>query len=403
MPELGESPAASVSTRDRPPRSDFLAFGAPLIGEEEIAEVIDTLRSGWIGFGPKSIRLEADFARYVGTTQAVSVNSCTAGLHLALIAAGIRPGDEVITTPLTFVASANVIEHVGAIPVFVDVDLKTQNIDPEQIVAAISPRTRALMPVHMAGRPCDMDAIGALARQHGLTVIEDAAHATEAAWRGQKIGSISRFTAFSFYATKNLTTAEGGMVTTQDAAAADRMRLLRLHGIDKDAWKRYSAQGLEGYDMVEPGFKYNMTDLQASLGLHQLARLERNLVIRERHWRAYDEAFATLAAIETPAPASKDERHARHLYTILLRLDRLAIDRQRFIAELRARRIGSGIHFRPVHLHSYYRTKYRLGEGSFPNAESIGARTASLPLSARLSDDDVQDVIAAVSEIARRF
>lgn len=402
VPQPGESLAASASTTDRSPRQEFLVFGAPLIGEEEIAEVVDTLRSGWIGFGPKSLRLEADFARYARSTQAVSVNSCTAGLHLALIAAGIRPGDEVITTPLTFVASANVIEHAGATPVFVDVDLRTQNIDPERIAAAMSPRTRAVLPVHMAGRPCDMDAIGALAEQHGLTVIEDAAHATEAAWRGRKIGSISRFTAFSFYATKNLTTAEGGMVTTNDAAAADRMRILRLHGIDKDAWKRYSGDGSESYDMVEPGFKYNMTDLQASLGLHQLARLERNLTIRERHWRTYDEAFASVPAIETPAPDRPEERHARHLYTILLDPDRLAIDRRRFIGELRARRIGSGIHFRPVHLQSYYREKYRLGPGSFPNAERIGSRTVSLPLSAKLSDDDVRDVIAAVREIVDR-
>jgi len=384
-------------------RKDFLVFGAPLIGEEEIAEVVDTLRSGWIGFGPKSLRFEADFARYVGAPHAVSVGSCTAGLHLALIASGVGEGDEVITTPLTFPATANVIEHVGARPVFVDVDLATQNIDPERIPGAITPRTRALMVVHMAGRPCDMDAIGRIAQRHGLTVIEDAAHAVEAFWKEKKIGSVSRFSVFSFYATKNLTTAEGGMITTADAAAAEQLRVLRLHGISRDAWKRYSAEGVTNYDTVAAGYKYNLTDLQASLGLHQLARIEDNLAIRERHWRAYDDAFAGIDALEIPAPARPPERHARHLYTLLIRPERLTIDRERFREELRARRIGTGVHFTAVHLHGYYRQKYGYVAGSFPNAEAIGSRTISLPLSAKLTDEDAADVVAAVQDVVATF
>lgn len=383
----------------QPVRDPFLIFGAPLIGEEEIAEVTDTLRSGWIGFGPKCLRFEEEFAQYAGVKHAISVGSCTAGLHLALIAAGVGPGDEVITTPLTFAATANVIEHVGALPVFVDVDRATQNIDPCLIEAAITPRTRAIMPVHMAGRPCDMDIISDIAERRGLRVIEDAAHAIESWWRDKKIGSISTFTVFSFYATKNLTTAEGGMLTTNDDAIAERLRLIRLHGISKDAWKRYSDAGFSPYETLEPGYKYNLTDLQASLGLHQLARVEDNLAVREQHWSAYDRAFAGVPGIEIPAPVNTEERHARHLYTILLQPDKLTIDRQQFLDALRAENIGTGIHFTPVHLHAFYRQKYDYRPGDFPNAETIGGQTVSLPLSAKLTDEDVQDVIAAVRKV----
>lgn len=387
----------------QPAREQFLVFGAPFIGEEEIAEVTDTLRSGWIGFGPKCLRFEEQFAGYVHAREAISVGSCTAGLHLALIAGGVGPDDEVITTPLTFAATANVIEHVGARPVFVDVDRATQNIDPNRIEAAITPRTRAIMPVHMAGRACDMDAIGAIAERNGLTVIEDAAHAIEAWWRDRKIGSISPFTVFSFYATKNLTTAEGGMLTTDDPAIAERLRLIRLHGISHDAWKRYSASGFVPYETIEPGYKYNLTDLQASLGLHQLARIEDNLAVRERHWSTYDRVFAELDSVETPAPIQPKEGHARHLYTILLRPDRLDIDRGQFLEALRAENIGTGIHFTAVHLHAYYRHKYDYRLGDFPNAEEIGSRTVSLPLSAKLTDSDVHDVTAAVRKVVTYY
>lgn len=396
-PTQGNHPAVAGGN---PVRDEFLIFGAPYIGEEEIDEVVDTLRSGWIGFGPKCLRFEQLFGEYVQARHAISLGSCTAGLHLALIAAGIRPGDEVITTPMTFAATANVIEHVGAQPVFADVDRRSQNIDPVRIEAAITPRTKAIIPVHMAGRPCDMDAICAIADQHNLVVIEDAAHAVEASWRGRKIGGISHFTAFSFYATKNLTTAEGGMLTTNDDAMSERLRVLRLHGISKDAWKRYSDQGFSPYETIEPGYKYNLTDIQASLGLHQLSRIEDNLKIRERHWRAYDEGFAGLPGIETPAPPGGDERHARHLYTILIRPEELKIDRDGFISALKAEGIGSGVHFNPVHLHAYYRHRYDCHPGMFPNAEEIGYRTISLPFSAKLSDQEAQDVIEAVRRIA---
>ncbi len=393
-----------ASEGGRPVREEFLVFGRPLIGEEEIAEMVDTLRSGWIGFGPKCLRFEEDFARYVHADHAVSVNSATAALHLALVAAGVGPGDEVVTTPLTFVATANVITHVGATPVFVDVDPRTQNIDPERIAGAVTRRTRAVMPVHMTGWPCDMDAIGGLAERHGLTVIEDAAHAAETWYRGGKVGAISRFTAFSFYATKNLTTGEGGMLTTNDAAVVDRLRALRLHGLDRDAWKRYSPGGFMPYETLEPGYKYNMTDMQASLGLHQLARLEDSLKVREAIWAMYDEAFADVPGVRVrQLPKSAGSRHARHLYTLELDLDGLDCDRGRFMGALAAENIGSGIHFVPVHLHRHYRETYGTRRGDHPHAERIGDRTLSLPLSAAMSADDARDVIAAVTKVAHRY
>jgi dTDP-4-amino-4,6-dideoxygalactose transaminase len=388
----------------RPVRADFLVFGRPLIGEEEIAEMVDTLRSGWIGFGPKCLRFEENFARYVQAETAVSVNSATAALHLALLAADVGPGDEVVTTPLTFVATANVITHTGAIPVFVDVDPRTQNLDPNRVQCAITRRTKAILPVHMTGWPCDMDAITAIAERHGLTVIEDAAHAAEAVYRGRKVGSISRFTAFSFYATKNLTTGEGGMLTTGDAEAANRVRALRLHGLDKDAWKRYSPGEFLPYEALEPGFKYNMTDMQASLGLHQLARLEECLEVRERTWKIYDEAFAGMPGVAIrDLPRVAGNRHARHLYTLELALEELECDRARFMQALAAENIGSGIHFVPVHLHQHYRETYGTRRGHFPHAEHIGDRTLSLPLSAAMSEQDARDVVAAVGKIAQRY
>jgi dTDP-4-amino-4,6-dideoxygalactose transaminase len=388
----------------QPVRPDFLLFGRPSIGEEEIAEMVDTLRSGWIGFGPKCLRFEEEFAGYVQADYALSVNSATAALHLALLASHVGPGDEVITTPLTFVATANVITHVGAVPVFVDVDPATQTIDPDLVERAITPRTKAVMPVHMAGWPCEMDAIGALAARHGLTVIEDAAHAAETWYRGSKVGSISRFTAFSFYATKNLTTGEGGMLTTDDATVIDRLRVLRLHGLDKDAWKRYTPGEFMPYQALEPGYKYNMTDMQASLGLHQLARLESSLKVRERIWAMYDEAFAEVPGVRTRPPLETlGSRHARHLYAIELDLDALACDRARFMSALSAENIGTGVHFVPVHLHEYYRNTYGTRRGDHPHAERIGDRTLSLPLSAAMSEADARDVIAAVAKVARRY
>ena len=388
----------------RPVRPDFLVFGRPLIGEAEIDEVVDTLRSGWIGFGPKCLRFEEDFAAYTRSPLALSVNSATAALHLALLGAGVGRGDEVVTTPLTFTATANVITHVGATPVFVDVDERTQNLDVSRIERAITPRTKAILPVHMCGWPCDMNAIGAIAERHGLPVIEDAAHATEAWYDGRKIGSISEFTAFSFYATKNLTTGEGGMLALRDGAVHERLKALRLHGLDKDAWKRYSPGGFMPYETLEPGYKYNMTDLQASLGLHQLARLEASLHVRQSIWQGYDAAFADMDGVAIPcANDTAQTRHARHLYTLRLVPERLQCDRNRFIGALGAENIGSGIHFVPVHLHRWYREHLGTGRGDFPAAEAIGDTTVSLPLSASMTPDDVRDVIAAVRKIVTRY
>ncbi len=394
-----------ASEGGRPVRKDFLVFGKPQIGEDEIREVVDTLRSGWIGFGPKSLRFEDEFASYVRAEHVLSVNSATAALHLALIAAGVGEGDEVATTPLTFCATANVIAHVGAKPVFVEVDEATQNIDPERLARAITPRTKAIMVVHMTGWPCDMDAITEIAERHHIPVIEDAAHATETWYRARKVGSISRFTAFSFYATKNMTTGEGGALAINDEQAWDRLRALRLHGLDKDAWKRYSPGAYMPYEVLEPGFKYNMTDLQASLGIHQLARLEENLEIRKRIWTAYDDAFADLEEVITPQMKdTAHTRHARHLYTLRLVPERMGCERNRFVSELASENIGSGVHFVPVHLHRWYREHFGYNRGDFPIAEAIGDTTVSLPMSPAMTMADAEDTIAAVRKIveARR-
>ena len=380
-------------------RRDFLVFGSPAIGEAEIAEVVATLRSGWLGTGPRVQRFEADFRAYVGCAHAVALNSCTAGLHLALDILGVGLGDEVITTPLTFSATANVIVHVGATPVFADVDPRTMNLDPEAVARVVTPRTKAILPVHLAGRPCDMDTLLEVAQRYGLAVVEDAAHATEARYRGRPIGSIGDMTAFSFYVTKNLVTGEGGMLTTNNAAWAEEIRIKSLHGISRDAWKRYSAEGFQPYDTLFPGYKYNMTDLQAALGIHQLARLEANLPLRERHWRRYDEAFTDHPLLTTPAPPDPRDRHARHLYTVLLDPDQVGMSRNEFIVRLKAENIGTGIHFTPLHLHTYYAKSFGFTRGQFPVAEFIGDRTVSLPLSAKVTDEDVEDVIAAVGRV----
>jgi dTDP-4-amino-4,6-dideoxygalactose transaminase len=319
---------------------------------------------------------------------------------LALDLLGVDRGDEVITTPLTFAATANVIVHRGATPVFVNVDRVTMNMDPSKIESAITPRTKAIIPVHLAGRPCEMDKIMDMARHHDLYVLEDAAHAAEAYHKGRKVGTIGDMTAFSFYVTKNICTGEGGMVTTSNEEWAEALRIRSLHGISKDAWSRYSAQGFQPYEILYPGYKYNMMDIQAALGIHQLERVEENLRIREQYWRRYDEAFATIAEITTPArDLPVGTRHARHLYTILLDTERLAISRDEFVAAMKAKNIGTGIHFTPFHLHKYYREALGYKPGDFPNAEWIGNRTVSLPLSPGLTDRDVADVIDAVHAV----
>jgi dTDP-4-amino-4,6-dideoxygalactose transaminase len=381
-------------------RDDFLIFGSPAIEEDEIAEVVATLRSGWIGTGPRVARFEEMFREYIGARHAIAVNSCTAALHLSMVVAGVGPGDEVITTPMTFCATANAVLHTGAMPVFVDVDPETGNIDPERIASAVTARTKAILPVHYAGRPCRMDRIESIARAHNLLIIEDAAHAIEASYQGRRIGTIGNLTCFSFYVTKNVVTAEGGMVTTDDADLAAKIKMYALHGMSKDAWKRFSDEGYKHYEVIFPGFKYNMTDLQAALGIHQLARIDANWKRRDEIWARYDEAFADLP-LKRPAGTAPGVVHARHLYTILVDTDAIGKSRDHVLDELIRLNVGTGVHYTALHLHRYYRERFGFHEGMFPHAEWIGQRTLSLPLSTKLTDKDVGDVIDALHRVCR--
>ena len=376
-------------------RKEFLVFGSPAIEESEVEAVARTMRSGWLGTGPRVGEFEAKFRAYTGAKHALALNSCTAGLHLSMMCLELKPGDEVITTPLTFCATANAIIHAGGKPVFADVERGTMNIDPAKIEAAITPRTRAIIPVHFAGRPCNMDAIMDIAKRHNLPVIEDAAHATESVYKGKKIGSIADATVFSFYVTKNIVTGEGGMVTTNRQEWADRIKVLGLHGMSKDAWKRYSDEGFKHYDVLYPGFKYNMMDLQAAIGLEQMKRVDAYHRRRQEIWDLYNQAFASLPLI-LPAAPETDTVHALHLYTPLLDIDRVKFSRDEFQGRLHERNIGTGVHFIGLHLHSYYRKTYGYQPDDFANTRFVSDRTLSLPLSAKLSDGDVQDVIDAV-------
>ena len=377
-------------------RQNFLPFALPTIEEAEMQEVGDTLKSGWITTGPRTRRFEEEFRQYIGSKHAIAVNSCTAALHIALAAAGIGPGDEVITSPLTFCSTANVIVHLGGTPVFADIG-EDYNVDPSEIERRITPCTKAIIPVHYSGQPCWMDEILVVTRKRNLLVIEDAAHAVGAKYRGRMIGTIGDVTAFSFYAIKNMTTAEGGMITTNNDELAEKMRLLSLHGISKDAWKRYTSEGSWYYEVVYAGYKCNMTDIQAALGIHQLAKLERFLEIRRKYAAMYSEAFGDVPEIQTPI-VNPNVRHAWHLYVIQLNLERLSIDRAQFIEALRAKNIGTSVHFIPVHLHPYYRQTFGYKRGDFPNAERIYDRIVSLPLYPKMTDGDVRDVITAVKE-----
>jgi dTDP-4-amino-4,6-dideoxygalactose transaminase len=386
---------------NRAPRSEYLIFGSPQLLESDIEAVVATLRSGWIGTGPRVGAFEQAFRQYAGATHAVAVNSCTAALHLALKAIDLQPGDEVIVPAMTFASTANVVIHAGGVPVLVDVDRRTMCIDVDDASRKVTSRTRAILPVHFAGRLCDMAAVLQLARSRGLRVIEDCAHAIETLYRGQHAGTFGDFGAFSFYVTKNLVTGEGGMVTTADAAMAGRIKTLALHGLSVDAWKRFSDEGFKHYEVTEPGFKYNMMDLQAALGLSQLERIEENLLRRQDIWSRYDRAFASLPVF-LPPPEEPETRHARHLYTLLVDVDRLSMSRDDVLKELHQRRIGTGIHYRSLHLHEYYRKTFGYARGDFPNAAWISDRTLSLPLSPKMTGDDVEDVIAAVSDIMAR-
>ncbi len=378
-----------------------LPYYQPSMGREEERAVIDTLRSGWVGKGPQTEKFEKAFKKFVGSEHAVGVNSCTAGLHLSLAAAGIKRGDEVITTPMSFPADANVIVHLGAVPRFVDVDQETMNIDPGKIAAAINKRSRALIAVDFAGHPCQMDKILSIAKKHKLVVIEDAAHALGSEYRGRKTGSIADLTAFSFYANKNITTGEGGMVTTGNAKLARKIRTLSLQGIDSDAWSRSKAGAYRHWDVVSAGYKYNMFDLQACLGLVQLKKLKKFLGIRKKYTRMYNDAFCSVPEILTPV-IRKDVKHAYHLYVVKIRTEELSEDRDRIIKALQKENIGVGVHYRSLHLHPFYRKAYGFKRGDFPVAEYLSDRVISLPLYPKMREQDVRDVIAAVKKVITR-
>lgn len=380
------------------PKERFLVFGQPCIGGEEIAEVVSSLRARWVGTGPKVAQFEEEMGRYKNSPHAVAVNSCTAGLHLACIALGLGPGDEVITTALTFCATANSIIHSGATPVLADVDPDTMNISPRDIEAKITPRTRAVLVVHLAGRPCEMDAVMVLAKKHRLSVIEDCAHAIESEYHGRKVGTIGDLGVLSFYATKNITTAEGGMVLTRSAGLAARIKQLSLHGLSKDAWRRYSDSGYRHYFVLEAGFKYNMTDLQAAIGLRQLARIERFARRREEVWNFYRQALAN-TPLQLPAAIDPETRHARHLFTVLVDKKRCGLSRDEFLDRMTAHNIGVGVHYLSLPEHPYYRKAFGWRPRKWPRAMRIGRQTVSLPLSGCITDEDAEDVVKAVREV----
>jgi dTDP-4-amino-4,6-dideoxygalactose transaminase len=379
-------------------REKFLVFGSPRICEDEIEEVVSCLRSGWIGTGPRVAEFERRFAAYKGAEHAVAVNSCTAALHLSILAAGIGPGDEVITTPLTFCASVNAIIHAGATPVLADVDPRSMNIDPKSVKQKISSRTKAILPVHFAGRACDMDPLCALADEHGLTIIEDCAHAIETEYHGRKAGCFGDFGCFSFYVTKNIITGEGGLILAKKPEHAARLKVLALHGMSSDAWNRFGDSGYKHYLVTEAGFKYNMMDLQASLGLRQLDKVEPYWRRRGEIWARYMEALADLP-LTLPAPVEEDTRHAYHLYSVMVDEKRAGISRDSFLTAMTALKIGVGVHYLSIPEHPYYQERFGWSPQDYPHARDIGRQTVSLPLSAKLTNDDVDDVIKAVRQV----
>jgi len=378
-------------------RAEFLVFGKPDIQDQEIDEVIACLKSGWIGTGPRVDSFESQFRRYKQAGNAVAMNSCTAGLHLSLLALGIGPGDEVITSPLTFCATVNSIIHVGATPVLADVCSLSMNIDPLEIERKITKKTKCVLPVHFAGRPCSMDSILEIVSENQLFLVEDCAHAIETEYHGKPAGTFGEFGCFSFYATKNVVTGEGGMVISDDDEKADRIKRLALHGLSKNAWKRFGDEGYQHYFVEELGFKYNMMDLQAALGIHQLKRVEKNWKRREQLWHHYNDMLANLP-IKLPLPPEDDTRHAYHLYTILIDEKNTGLSRDNVVTKMHQEGVGTGIHYLSIPEHPYYQRTFGWKPDDFPNAMSIGRQTISLPLSPSLSDADVDWVIDAAQK-----
>ena len=382
-------------------RENRIIFGAPLIGEAEVASVADCIRSGWIGLGERVGRFEQEFAAYKQAPYAAAVSSCSAALHLVLVALGIKPGDEVIAPSMTFCSTVHAIVHAGATPVLVDCDRATMNLDPSLIESRITPRTKALIVVHMCGRSCDMDPILEIARKHGLKIVEDCAHAIETTYHGRPAGLLGDAGCFSFYPTKSITTGDGGMVISRHRQLIERVKLLSYNGVATSAWTRFAGD-VAGYEVLAAGYKYNMTDLEAALALPQLPFLEERWAQRERLWFAYNNQLKGLPVI-APQPADSESRHAYHLYTPLLQLEKLSVGRHQVVAAMEAENIGVGIHYEPVHAQPYYREHLRCHDQDFPNSTYIGERTISLPLSAGMSEHDVADVCAALSRILRYY
>lgn len=382
-------------------RSDYLVFGQPLIEDAEIEEISKSMRASWLGTGPKVAIFEKLIAEYKGVKHAIAVNSCTAGLHLSCLALGFQPGDEVIVPAMTFCATVNAVIHAGATPVLADVESDTFNLNPEEVRRKISTRTKAILPVHFAGRACNMSAILSLASDYNLKIIEDCAHAIETTYNGHKVGTIGDCGVLSFYSTKNIVTGEGGMVLTNNSEVAARIKILALHGMSQDAWKRFSDDGYKHYEVVEIGFKYNMMDLQAAIGLHQIGRVEQYWQKRLRIWKRYNEAFADLP-IRLPAPLEEHSRHALHLYTILIDERKSGISRDAFIMAMHKANIGTGVHYQSIPIHPIYQKRFDWRPKDYPNADSIGRSTVSLPLSAKLTDIDVEDVINTVRRVLKR-
>ena len=372
----------------------FISFGRPQIGPQEIKAVVKVLKSGWIGSGPKVIEFEQEFKRYIGSRSALAFNSCTAALHLSLLLAGVKKGDEVITSPFTYATTGNVILHQGAKPVFVDVDLKTYNLDPGRIAQKINSKTKAIIPVHFGGLPCEMNGINALARKHHLKVIEDAAHAVGARYGGKMIGDSSNFVCFSFYPNKNITSIEGGMLTTNNQGIEKRLRWLRSNGVSQEAWGRYKAKkGLPGL-LVEPGYKYNMTDVQAALGLIQLKKIERWQKVREKYARIFDYFFAKIPGLfrqYRPSDSQKN-RHALHLYTLRIDPKRFKIGRNKIVQELNKKNIGAAVHYIPLHLHPFYKKTLGYKRGDFPKAELISDNIFTIPSTPDLKERDIKAI-----------
>lgn len=381
-------------------KENFLVFGAPLIGDEEINEVVDSMKKGWLGTGPKVAQFQQDFATYKGAEYALGLNSCTAALHLAMVAASIGAGDEVITTPMTFCATINSIIHTGATPVLADVELDSMNIDPLEIEKKITPKTKAILIVHFAGRPCNMDAISEIARKNKVLLIEDCAHAIETEYKNSPAGLFGDIGCFSFYSTKNIATGEGGILLTNNEDYAKKAKTLSLHGMSSDAWNRFSSSGYKHYSVTEAGFKYNMMDIQAAIGIHQLRRIENWWIKREQIWERYNSAFSTLP-IGTPFKPELNTRHAYHLYTLLIDKSLCGISRDEFLIGMNRENIGCGVHYLSIPEHPYYQNKFSWSPSQYPNAARIGAQTVSLPISAKLNDQDVQDVISAVKRVLK--